>query len=364
MVSQREIQSRLKLVTAYQRTGSFKKAAKQENTDHRRVQRWVKRWEESGTVSDKPRCGRPRKPLNSQNATRIIKQGIKDERSACRIALQLKDEIPALRSCLDPVTVCRHLKRQNYKPMSKKKKPVLSSRHMAARLKFSKAQIRKPWANVVVTDSKYFWLCPKGRGRKIWVKQGHKPPAGKLDRNCFKVHVYGGVTKYKPSHKGRTPLFVTVGTSKLQLEGVSRGRKGVSAEVYLELLKDKLIPACKRLMERDYGSAGWVFQQDNARPHTSKIVRAWLAEQPFQKMDWPAISPDLSWIESIWSWMADALNARNDLTEENFLAAVLQTWDSIPRQVMDAQFSSIRGKGNGKGRLPECIAARGGSTRF
>ena len=55
MVSQREIQSRLKLLTAYQRTGSIKKAAKQENCDYRRMQRWVKGWEDTRTVSDKPR---------------------------------------------------------------------------------------------------------------------------------------------------------------------------------------------------------------------------------------------------------------------------------------------------------------------
>ena len=133
---------------------------------------------------------------------------------------------------------------------------------------------------------------------------------------------------------------------------------------YLELLQQKLIPACKKMMEQEWGPSGWVFQQDNARPHTAKITQDWLASQHFQLMKWPAKSPDLSWIESIWAWMADALNRRTDLTEENFEAAIMETWDSIPRSVMEAQFSSIRGKGDGKGRLPECIAAGGDVTRF
>ena len=95
-----------------------------------------------------------------------------------------------------------------------------------------------------------------------------------------------------------------------------------------------------------------------------KITQDWLTSQHFQFMKRPAKSPDLSWIESIWAWMADTLNRRTYLTEANFEAAIKETWDSIPQSIMDAQFSSIRGRGDGKGRLPECIAAGGDITRF
>ena len=40
MVSQSEILARLKLVDAYRRTGSYTRAARLENTDYRRVQRF------------------------------------------------------------------------------------------------------------------------------------------------------------------------------------------------------------------------------------------------------------------------------------------------------------------------------------
>lgn len=358
MVSQSEILARLKLVDAYRRTGSYTRAARLENTDYRRVQRWVKRWEATGSVADKPRSGRPRKELDSVEATAIIDEGSIQEKCAPQITKDLLKNIASLGNALNPDTLRRHMKRTEFQNLVKKKKLSLSERHTADRLRHCKTWIRKPWSNVVVTDSKYFWLCPKGRGRKVWVKKGRSPPTGKTDRSCFKVHVYGGVTKYKPSHKGRTPLLVTAGTSNLG------GRKAVNAAIYLELLQQKLIPACKKMMEQEWGPSGWVFQQDNARPHTAKITQDWLASQQFQLMKWPAKSPDLSWIESIWAWMADALNRRTDLTEANFQAAVMETWDSIPRSVMEAQFSSIRGKGDGKGRLPECIAAGGDVTRF
>ena len=76
------------------------------------------------------------------------------------------------------------------------------------------------------------------------VKKGRTPPIGKTDRSCFKVHAHGGVTKYKHSHKGMTPLFVTAGTSKLE------GRKAVNAAIYPDLLHQKLIHACRKMIEQ------------------------------------------------------------------------------------------------------------------
>ena len=43
------------------------------------------------------------------------------------------------------------------------------------------------------------------------------------------------------------------------------------------------------------------------------LQQAWVAQQDFKLMDWHAVSPDLSRIESIWSWMEDNLNWRHDL---------------------------------------------------
>ena len=142
------------------------------------------------------------------------------------------------------------------------------------------------------------------------------------------------------------------------------GTKAANSAVYLEPLEKKNDPCMQKDDGAGMGPNMLVFQQGNARPHTTKSTKAWLDRQPFQLMKWPARSHDLSWIESIWSWMADSLSRRLDLNEANFTKAVMETWDSIPKSVMDAQFSSIRGKHKGRGRLPECIAVGGDSTRF
>jgi hypothetical protein len=98
-------------------------------------------------------------------------------------------------------------------------------------------------------------------------------------KNCQKVNVYAGISRW-----GRTRLFVTVSTT-----GLKAPTKGVNGEVYKELLKNKLIPTCKEMIAKRNGRQAtrinWIFQQDNARAHTSHIVKKWLRAQDFDVME-------------------------------------------------------------------------------
>ncbi|GFY02447.1 transposable element Tcb1 transposase [Trichonephila clavipes] len=49
------------------------------------------------------------------------------------------------------------------------------------------------------------------------------------------------------------------------------------------------------------------FQQDNARPHVSGIVRAFLDTENVRLLSWSARSSDLSPIENVWSMAAQRL---------------------------------------------------------
>ncbi|GFS56782.1 DDE_3 domain-containing protein [Trichonephila clavipes] len=46
------------------------------------------------------------------------------------------------------------------------------------------------------------------------------------------------------------------------------------------------------------GLPGAIFQQDNARPHTTRVAQYFLRH--FQTLPWPARSPDLSPVEHVW----------------------------------------------------------------
>ena len=310
---------RWQLVHAFQRLGSFAEAATECKTSRSQVEKWVKRYQATGGVGDSPRGGRPQAlKLESEDVVRVLREGVRAGLKCPALSRRLRDELNVHAS---PRTVARFLNKHLAKQRKPRKVPSLTTAHKAARLQFAKRMWRKSWDNVVVTDSKYFWLCPKGPGRKEWVLFGQRPPTRPSESHCHKVHVYAGVSKY-----GRTPLFVTVGTT-----GLHAASKGVNKEVYQALLQHELIPACHDLMTkrpRARARDTWVFQHDNARAHTSKHVQRWLASAKtqwnFEVMQWPAKSPDLSWIENMWGYVADRLASRRDLTAANFEAAIKQ----------------------------------------
>eukprot|EP00873_Tetraselmis_striata_P004823 jgi/Tetstr1/425087/TSEL_015551.t1 len=197
---------RWRLVHEAERLGSCRAAAKALGADVRTVVKWVKRAKDTGCVDDLPRSGRPRAPLGTREAEDNLRGGIRAGLKCPQLAQKLKDEVEGL--CVTAET---------------------------------------------------------GPGFKEWVLFKDEPPTKPSEKNCFKVHVYDGVSK-----NGITPLFVTVGSTRIK-----RGKgesKGVTGAVYLDLLKRELIPACKKLMSKRPAfeqNKPWVFQHDNAKPHTT-----------------------------------------------------------------------------------------------
>ena len=340
---------RHRAVAAYERLGSFKAAAMEiKGGTIKFVKRWVERHQAGQPLCDAPRPGRPTAGLEQDEAIELLRQSVLDRLGPSQMVRRLADALGIETSA---ETVRRFLKQYLGRPLRLKKKPKLTPKHKAARMAFAKKWIRRDWENVVVTDSKYFWLCPRGVGSKVWVLYDVEPPTETVEKNCFKVHAYAGVSKW-----GRTKLFVTVGTT-----GFEAASKGVNGHVYKQLLEDQLIPACKALMRwRGVSKAteNWVFQQDNAKAHTSRVVKQWLGQQAFTVMNWPSKSPDLSWIENMWGYVSKQLSTRTDLTPENFQQAAMEEWDSIPREVHMKMYDSI------KKRLRACIEANGGSTKY
>ncbi|GFV76997.1 uncharacterized protein TNCV_690671 [Trichonephila clavipes] len=65
---------------------------------------------------------------------------------------------------------------------------------------------------------------------------------------------------------------------------------------YIEILQNKLLPTARDL----FGNQSWIFQDDNAPCHRTKVVQKWLKDHTVNRMNWLGQSPDLNPIENLW----------------------------------------------------------------
>ena len=82
---------------------------------------------------------------------------------------------------------------------------------------------------------------------------------------------------------------------------VTRLHGTIDSKKYIALLEDHILP----YIENKFGKES-MLQQDNARPHVSKMTTAFL-ESRIKTLKWPAHSPDLSPIENVWKLLKDII---------------------------------------------------------
>ena len=101
-----------------------------------------------------------------------------------------------------------------------------------------------------------------------------------------------------------------------------------------------------------------IFQDDNTRPHRARFVDDFLRVNNVNRMDWPAMSPDLSFIEHVWNVLGRAVHARlqGNSTLQGLRQFLRKEWAQIPQQTISNLLYSS------KDRVHECRQSNGGYT--
>ncbi|GFS62439.1 transposable element Tc1 transposase [Trichonephila clavipes] len=95
------------------------------------------------------------------------------------------------------------------------------------------------------------------------------------------------------------------------------------------------------------GLPGAIFQQDNAGPHTARVVQDFLSH--FQTLPWPARSPDLSPVEHVWDQLKRQIPSCHSVHDLEL--AVQDLWAHLPQDNIKCLINSM------PDRVAACIAA-------
>jgi transposase len=99
---------------------------------------------------------------------------------------------------------------------------------------------------------------------------------------------------------------------------------------------------------------------DNARPHRSRTVTAYLQNEAVTSVPWPAMSPDLNPIKHIWDMLGCRIQAREPPVQNirQLEATLHREWQQLSQQDIRRLTGGMRC------RVEAVIQARGGYTQY
>lgn len=288
----------------------------------RDVDKWVQCYRKTGTVDDKPRCGRPR-ILTAQQAA-ALSGAVEQDKTVPEAAAQLREEKVIPKSV--SISTIRRAVTLNSDFKTPNPKPLLSDSTKKRRCKFSKRRHRV--GNLVPIDSSIFVLWGYQPRRGQWVPKGTRPTRPKPVKSQ-KLHVYAGISKH-----GKTKLVYATGTTGLGKQYYKAGGKGmydgVCAREFQDIMGKHLYPQAKAIMQRA-GQPDPVFLLDGATPHTAKDTINFLRAKGIEYLHgWPPNSPDLNPIENLWAWLKRQVYADHPRTLAAQIASLEAAWDRVP----------------------------------
>lgn len=283
---------------------TMRETAKEVHCNEKTVREWVKRWQESKDLSDKPKPGRKRVTTQKEDK-RILKLAKENEDIT---APEIRRELLKQNVDIHVRTIQRRLGEGGARYYGKLAKPLLGEKHRKKRLSWAKQHKDFDWDSVIFTDESTFRL--NQRLKKAWQFVG----ARKITRSVkhpLKVHVWGC---FSSSGFGRLVCFT----------------RNLNAQYMTTLYETALLPSAVDLYGEDCYS--WILQEDNDPKHRSKIAKAWKEDNYVKVLPWPSMSPDQNPIENVWGLMKMNLAKKKIRTLRTLKGEITKEWNRLPKE--------------------------------
>jgi transposase len=269
----------------------------------------VKKIEETGSIGHRGGNGRTKKITGYVAQT--VGQYIRRDTTLSLRTIATKLEINSVK--VSYRTVGRYLKSIGYMKKRALTTPMLTEQQKKNRVEWAKRHINDNWETTLFTDETAFQLFRNTLSH--WSKGKRMIRPRPKDRR--KIFAWGGFCL-----RGKTSLFCF--------------QRIMDGPFYVEILQQH-IRQVNRMLGRQ-----WRFQQDNDPKHTSRVAKAFLAENVPELMDWPSCSPDLNPIENIWYIVKHHVEKRMPKNLAELERFMVEEWNSVPEIIILNLLNSMK----------------------
>lgn len=262
-------------------------------------------------------AGRPPR-LNKEEADKVEQFVLQSRETRQMTYLQVAEALwPEGEVSAESIRYTLH--QRGYRRRIALRKPPLSEKNRLDRLEWAKEHVlwtEEQWNRVLWSDET--WVTAyKHRRTFVTRKIGEE-----LDTNCVIDRVQ------RPSG------WLFWGCFHASIKGPCLFWEKKWGSISSESYRQRIVPLIEEWMCLH---PGLIFMQDNAPAHAHKATIEDFSERDIYPMHWPAFSPDLNPIETLWNEMKDWL-ARNypmvTKSQEQLRQRVIEAWEALGQSLL------------------------------
>lgn len=258
-------------------------------------------FKETGTVDFSDKKGSKRVTTEKQDKE-MVKLATADQPKTTE---EIAAILTAKGTPVSRTTVARRLKEHKLRWKPLLKKPLLSVSQIEKRFQWANDNLERNWKKVIFTDESTFELnC---HVTHAWQFRG-QPKIYRTVKHPIKVSVWGCF-----SSKGFGKLVIISGI--------------LESKQMIEIYENGLLPSAQKFYEEK--KEKWHLLEDGDPKHTSKLSKAWKAENNVQVLEWPANSPDCNPMENVWALMKAKMRGRKITTRDGLIEVIKKEWKSL-----------------------------------